>query len=303
MTTANDFSQPWLDFMKTAQSAWTPPTNPWAGMGAPPASAAFSAPGMQPLLDMLQATVKAAGSGVQNPQQLLTEMGKTMTPLMQQFLQGQQPWHTLWKSAAPGLSADGVLDWLKDLPMGQGMSWANELAPLGAAREYLRQGQEHSAKAAQLPAKMAAFAQVMQGFPELLQAKLQERVSQLTQAEKTLDSTRAVLDLWIDAGEEAFAEIAHSKAYGKAQGELSNLLMELKIERQASLDQGLEFIGMPSRRELDTTHRRVAALRRENRQLKADLAALRKDVDALKKRPAASRARSTTKKATTGAQA
>lgn len=303
MTTANDFSQPWLDFMKTAQSAWTPPTNPWANFGAATSAATMTPPGMQPLLDMLQATVKAVGSGALSPQQLLTEMGKTMTPLMQQFLQGQQPWQTLWKSAAPGLSTDGVLDWLKDLPMGQGMSWANELAPLGAAREYLRQGQEHSVKAAQLPAKMAAFAQVMQRFPELLQEKLQERVQQLTQSEKTLDSTRAVLDLWIDAAEDAFAEIAHSKDYGKAQGELSNLLMELKIERQANLDQCLEFIGLPSRRELDTTHRRMAALRRENRQLKSELAALQADVAALKKRPATSRSRSTTKKATTGAQA
>lgn len=294
MNPAADLTQPWLDFLKNAQSAWAPPANPWtAAMSGHLPGAATAAPGLKPLLDLLQTAAQAASNGLQTPQQMVEELSKTLTPLMQQFLQSQQPWQTLWAAAAPPSSASGLFDGWLDGPLGKGLSFTNELAPLGAAREYLRQGQSHSAKLAQLPTRLAAFTEVMQGFPEKLQQRLQARIADLSAKNKTLDSVRAVLDLWIDAAEEAFAEIAHSKAYGKAQGELSNLLMELKIERQAGLDQALEFIGLPSRRELDTTHRRVTALRRENRELKSTLAALRADVDHLKQQAAVNRSRPT----------
>lgn len=307
MTSASDYSQPWLDFLQTAQSAWTPGRNPWAAaFGAPPSGAASSGPGMQALFDMLQATVQAttqaAGAKVQTPQQVFDEMSKTMTPLLQQLLQGQQPWQTLWASAAPNMSADGVFEWLQSQPLGRGLAGNDAAAPLGAAREYLRQGQAHSAKLAQLPAKLAAFAEVLRGFPDGLQQALRKRLTQLGDAQQSLDSVRAVLDLWIDAAEEAFAQIAHSKAYAQTQGELTDLLMELKIERQTMLDQSLEVIGLPSRRELDTTHRRVATLRRENRRYQSELAALRADVDNLKQSAARSR-RPATKKPATGAKA
>ena len=45
-------------------------------------------------------------------------------------------------------------------------------------------------------------------------------------------------DLWVDAGEEAYAAAAHGSEFAKAQAELNDALMDLKAEQRAQVETG-----------------------------------------------------------------
>ncbi len=282
----------WAPWLENAQQAWARTQNaargtqsPWAGFWPPPEpQAAFGAlPHVFGVLQSLMASAaQAPRDAAADGREAFAQITALFQPLLTQVMQAQQPvaafWRQVFSEDNPNFGA------LKDLP-GFGATLPGlDVAPLGAAREYVRQWQAYAKESAELPEKLQAFQAVMADFPERLQRHLNEAAKALEGEGKSLDSARAVFDFWVDAAELAFAEIAHSPEYGKAQGELSNLLMQLKIARQQMLDQAVEVIGLPSRRELDTTHRRVAALRRENRELKRSLSALQADVEDLKTR-------------------
>jgi hypothetical protein len=76
----------------------------------------------------------------------------------------------------------------------------------------------------------------------------------------------------VDAAEEAYAEFALSADYRHAYGELVNAQMRLRADVQAIAEQAANLLGMPSRTELDSAHRKVAELERQLRRLqrKAD---------------------------------
>jgi class III poly(R)-hydroxyalkanoic acid synthase PhaE subunit len=94
---------------------------------------------------------------------------------------------------------------------------------------------------------------------ESLGAKLRK----LGEEGKTPDSFRAFYDLWVDAGEDAYAEIAISQPFAKAQARLTNTLMAVKRQEQQMVDEVLSALNMPTRRELDTSHRRLHELQRQ----------------------------------------
>jgi class III poly(R)-hydroxyalkanoic acid synthase PhaE subunit len=124
--------------------------------------------------------------------------------------------------------------------------------------------------------------------------RLQAKLGKLAQEGKTPDSLRAFYDLWVDAGEEAYGEIAMTQGFTKAQANLSNTLMAVKRQEQKMVDEVLSALNMPTRRELDTSHRRVHQLRRQVwrlqesleeagiLELRQEVAALRREVEALR---------------------
>lgn len=85
---------------------------------------------------------------------------------------------------------------------------------------------------------------------------------------RQLQSARALFDLWIDAAEEAYAEIALSAGFRQVYGELINAQMRVRagIQREIELVGGL--FGMPGRTEVDAAHRKIAELERQLRRLR-----------------------------------
>jgi len=79
---------------------------------------------------------------------------------------------------------------------------------------------------------------------------------------KRLESARALFDLWIDAAEDAWAEIALSEGYRKAYAEMTNALMRLRLGLQREIEQIGNLLGLPGRSEVDALHRKVTALER-----------------------------------------
>lgn len=90
---------------------------------------------------------------------------------------------------------------------------------------------------------------------------------------RQLGSVRAVYDLWIDAAEHAYAEIALSPEFGAAYGEMVNAQMRLRLANQDELERVCRELGMPTRSEVTATQRKLHALERELRALRAELAA------------------------------
>jgi hypothetical protein len=107
---------------------------------------------------------------------------------------------------------------------------------------------------------------------------------------KSLDGLRAVYDLWIDCGEEAYAEMVATPEFPQLQAELVNALMRMKRHEQLMVEEVMTALNVPTRREIDTTHKRVYELQRQLRQLRdavedgGTLAELRDELEAVREK-------------------
>lgn len=105
---------------------------------------------------------------------------------------------------------------------------------------------------------------------------------------RQIDSPRALFDLWIDAAEEAYAEIALSTEFRKAYADLANAQMRLRAGIQEQIEQASRQFDLPTRSELDGAHRKIVELERAVRRLRDLVEAGQAD------RPAAKVAKKTT---------
>jgi len=126
------------------------------------------------------------------------------------------------------------------------------------------------------------FKAAKRGF-ELFEGKLAER----EQPGRQVESLRALYDLWVDAAEEGYAEVALSQEYREAYGALVNAQMRLRSLVQQEVERVSADFGMPTRGEIDSIGQRLQALRREVRELRGgdalidEIAQLRGELDAL----------------------
>ena len=133
---------------------------------------------------------------------------------------------------------------------------------------------------------IGSYMQAMQGYQALqmksiqmaierMQGKLEER----NEPGRQLDSLKAVYDLWIDALEESFAEVALSKEYQGAYGQLVDAQMRVRANVQKQIELATGEVGMPTRSELEGVHQKLAetrrSLRMELNELKAEIAELK----------------------------
>lgn len=96
---------------------------------------------------------------------------------------------------------------------------------------------------------------------------------------KAVESLRGLFDLFIDAAEEAHAEVALSTEYRTAWGALTDAQMAVRAGLNGEVERLCDSMGIPTRTEIDSTHQRVHAQAREIR-------ALRRRLDALEATPA-----------------
>lgn len=126
----------------------------------------------------------------------------------------------------------------------------------------------------------------VRGF-ELFESKLAAR----EEPGRQIDSLRALYDLWVDAAEEAYGEIALSPEFREVYGALVNAQMRVRSQIQQEVERIATDFGMPTRSELDSIGQRLHDLRREMRSgsstgessdLAREVAELRREVAALK---------------------
>lgn len=201
---------------------------------------------------------------------------------------------------AEGLS--GLMGgWLSTPTLGYTREWQGEQQRLGQL--WLDHGLA-------VQAYNKVLARVVEKSAELLRAKLFEPV----ETGAGVESLRSFYNTWVDCGEEAYAEVSSSDEFTSAQAKLTNTLMAVKRQEQKMVDELLGAMNMPTRRELDTSHRRLHQLQRQVwrmaesledagvRELREEVSVLRREVEELRRvarpeapDPAAPRRRSNTK--------
>ncbi|MCU0753671.1 MAG: hypothetical protein MUE46_00910 [Xanthomonadales bacterium] len=209
------------------------------------------------------------------------------------FLQ-QDPMQQWWSKVQPMLGA-----LLPELPKDFGEEALRKLlsAPaFGSAREHQERLQGFARAALDFQAAQRGYQQLiaksLEGAVSVMQSKLADAAEP---GGKPLQTPRQVYDLMIDALEEAYAEVALSAEFRAAYGQLVDAQMRLKSHVNKEVELMTGQLGMPTRTEIDASHRKVAELKRALRSrtdgaASADVAALKAEVASLKQELAALKA-------------
>jgi class III poly(R)-hydroxyalkanoic acid synthase PhaE subunit len=247
----------------------------------------------------LQSAIGAVGMNAQGTGQPWADaMRQAFTGLAT----GAAPFEQAWRDAAGQMGAFApLLSALRAAP-GADASELKALLDLPTFG-YLREHQERYQKSAvawldyqeQMRGYNALLLKAAQRGFELFEGKLAER----EQPGRQIESLRALYDLWVDAAEEGYAEIALSTDFRETYGALVNAQMRVRAQVQQEVERIAADLGMPTRSEINSLGERLQALRREvrnrdggtNQALVDEVAALRAEVvtlkAAMKKLPAA----------------
>ncbi|MBF0625553.1 MAG: class III poly(R)-hydroxyalkanoic acid synthase subunit PhaE [Magnetococcales bacterium] len=123
--------------------------------------------------------------------------------------------------------------------------------------------------------------------------KLKEKLTAMGEKGEKIDTLQGLFDLLVKCGDSAYAELSNAKEYRQANADMVHAMMRLKAQQQELQDDMLISMNLPSRRELNTTNKRVIELKRGVRQLKNasgvgvnvgdEFAALRREIEELKR--------------------
>ncbi|MBE1161229.1 poly(R)-hydroxyalkanoic acid synthase subunit PhaE [Dyella acidiphila] len=305
----NDFLKDYQAFAQQSWDAWM------RSMQQPGAMGSFGTPPMgganDDLLSRSLASLKAYGSWLQQAAgagQAATMWQQSMP--MQPFLAAFNQPFAQTVAGIDSASAFGFdhqwQSWLQAMQRAGQMGLAGNMGSnlqgswptFGITREMQLDQQA-------LTAAINDYLQVSARYQALLQqvnskgiARLQEKLGQGAEPGKQPESMKALYDLWIDAMEDAYAEMALSDDYREVFGALANAQMRVRKLQQQQTEQMCRELGMPTRSEVDSLGQRVQQLRRDlqarkQRESQADASevdALQAEIAELKRELAASKA-------------
>ncbi len=149
---------------------------------------------------------------------------------------------------------------------------------VGYTREWQEQLQQHARLWLDY---QRAHQRYVSGFSQLgLQSveRFEGKIKELSAAGKAVGSARELYDLWVDCCEEVYGEYVSTDEYATLHAELVNNLMQVKRHAGALIDEYLGAMNMPTRREVNTLHRRMQETRREGKAFAAELAGLKEEL-------------------------
>lgn len=148
-------------------------------------------------------------------------------------------------------------------------------------------GRERQAQVGELIVAQVAQAEAVQTYQRVLQKaseagmqRFEDKLAEHSEPGRQIGSMRALYDLWIDAAEEAYAQIALSPEFREVYAKLVNTQMRAKQLQQKEIERLAREVGMPTRSELDGVLRRIHDLQRDLRSLRNSVAAGRADAAA-----------------------
>ena len=295
---AGDFMKDYQALAQQSWNAWSrqfqqaPATNPFAPPPAPAAGTETlerTLAGMKGYFDWMQAAM--AGGGAAKPvgdwqQQLQQMFGGSAQPFSQAFgsidSAGAESFTKQWQSWLQATQHGGF----GDLPGAQGATPA-----FGLNREQQMQQQT-------LAAALLASFQASARYQQLIQRantqgiqRLQDKLAEHAEPGRQIDSMKGLYDLWVDASEEAYADIALSDEFREVYGEMVNTQMRARQLQQEQTERLCRELGVPTRSEVSSLGERLQALRREFRanhaggstDHTADITSLQREVAALKR--------------------
>jgi hypothetical protein len=312
---ANDFIRDYQALAQQSWDAWTrqlqqqqqPAANPF--FTPPPAPASGNdtlertLSGLKGYFDWMQAA--AAGGAAAQPtdwrQQLQQMFGGASQPFAQAFggidSAGAEGFTRQWQSWMQAAQHSGF----GDLPGAHGPTPA-----FGQNREQQMQQQAMAAAVMESLQASARYQALIQRSNAQAMQRLQDKLAERAEPGRQIDSLKALYDLWVDAAEEAYAEIALTDEFREVYGEMVNTQMRVRQMQQQQTEQFCQQLGVPTRSEVSSLGERLQALRREFRASQApatedhadEIIALRRELAALKRQFASGLAASpATKKA------
>ncbi len=204
----------------------------------------------------------------------------------------QGPWrdlfHLLQGGGASGF--DGwyrqVTPWLDTLQR-ESERWLH-LPAFGPAREHQERWQALIQSQQDYQRRLADFEQLMLRVAQLAFERFETLLEARSEPGQQITSARALFDLWIDAAEQAYAEVALSPDFRRVYGALTNAQMRLRLGVQGEVEQICVLLGMPSRTEVDSAHRKIAELERRLRRMEKQASAPARAADESRPAQAAS---------------
>jgi class III poly(R)-hydroxyalkanoic acid synthase PhaE subunit len=189
----------------------------------------------------------------------MSTFGENPFPEMFRTMQGQgaQGLDQWTQAAAPWLDA-----WRRESKVLLGMP------TFGIGREHQERWQQLAQAQAEYQEKEAAYNALMFKTAQSAYAVFEKKLADRGAPGKQLSSARALFDVWIEAAEEAYAEMALSPEFRQAYSARVNAQMHLRKAVQAEVEQMTSALGMPTRSDLDAAFRKIADLERALRKLR-----------------------------------
>ena len=172
----------------------------------------------------------------------------------------------------PSKMFEAFAPWLQSMQR-DGRSWLS-LPAFGFAREHQERWQHLAQAQVDLQEQSQAYQALLAEAGQDAFARFERKLEARSAPGKQLDTVRALFDLWIDAAEEAYADIALSPRFRDAYAALVNAQMTLRGRMQKEVEQLGSQFGMPTRTEVDSAHRKIVELEREQRRLRDAIEAL-----------------------------
>lgn len=198
--------------------------------------------------DVAQAWKQALGGGGANP--FADVFGSMRGP-------GQNDLSQWLEQVAPYLQ-----QWQRD-----GQSWLG-MPAFGFAREHQERLQALALAHSNYQQQSQAYNALMAEAGQNAFARFEDKLAERSEPGRQLQSARALFDLWIDAAEDAYAEIALSPRFRDAYAALVNSQMKLRGAIQTEVEHATGSFGIPTRTEIDAAHRKIVQLEREVRRLR-----------------------------------
>lgn len=147
-------------------------------------------------------------------------------------------------------------------PLRQEMQAALSMPAFGFSRESTERQQAMARAMGEYQRELGAYNALMLEASRIGLANLESKLAERSEPGRALKSFREFYDLWIDAAEEGYAEIALSERFQDTYGALVNAQMRLRRLIQDEVERATAALGMPGRIEVDAAHRKIDALRR-----------------------------------------
>ncbi len=157
---------------------------------------------------------------------------------------------------------------------------------LGYTREEQTQHQEMMRAALKYQQALQEYIQFFSSLGVHSVDRMRQKLEGLGEQDKTIDSARALYDLWVVSCEEVYGEHVTTPEYAKLHGNLVNALMLFKREAGYVVDEMLGAMNIPTSGELRALQDRMQETRRENKRLSADMEALKEQLTKMPLPPA-----------------
>ncbi|GAB3751978.1 class III poly(R)-hydroxyalkanoic acid synthase subunit PhaE [Lysobacter olei] len=194
----------------------------------------------------------------------------------------------VWKQMLGGANANPFADVFKHV-RGPGQhdfeAWIEQVRPyldmlqhdrgrwmdvptFGFAREHQERWQAAAKAQDEYQAATQAFNTLLAESAQTAFERFEQLLAERSEPGRQLTSARALFDLWIDAAEDAYAELALSQRFRDAYGHMANAQMRVRQHVQDEIERASALLGVPGRTEVDAAHRKIVQLEREVRRLR-----------------------------------